>query len=988
MLDKEAGGQTPRAKASLPTATLEARGLTPSATTIRFSVNGEAVAVAADPFASLASTLRDRLGLTGTKIGCDAGDCGACTVLIDGRQACACLIATAQADGADIHTVEGPGPDGLTDRLRRSFLAHGAAQCGICTPGMLMASVDCLSCTPAPTRAQVEDALGGVLCRCTGYIKIVDAVMEVAGGVRPSGSDPVAQRKSEHGVRPCGSDPIVGARMARIDGWAKVSGTDKFGADVAPDDALHMRVVRSPHARATFTLGDLDTVIAATPGLTAILTHRDVPGENSFGVFAHTRDQPVLAEGHVRFRGEAVLALVGTREAVASLSDTDLPLMWTLEPPVVGVEAARAPDAPAIHANKPDNILAQGYLQCGDVEAARPSAAALAEGHFETSFVEHAYIEPEAGFAVPAGDRMEVTCCTQAPYMDREETARVLGVGPDKVRIRPTACGGGFGGKLDVSVQPLLAVAARVTGRPVRIVYTRTESMASTTKRHPAKLWARASADAQGRLVSYELEGDFDTGAYASWGPTVAGRVPVHGSGPYRVPNVRNRARAVYTNDTPAGAFRGFGVPQAAIAHEALLDDLAGQLGLDRWHIRRINAIGHGDVTPSGQRLEHSAGLPQCLDALKADWDAALRQVAAFNASRDAAGGPRRRGVGIGCMWYGCGNTSVANPSTMRITLAGDGRLTFFNGAVDIGQGSSTVLLQIAADALGLAPERFDMVVGDTDITFDAGKTSASRQTYVSGNAARLAGADLRARVLMLANAGPDAVLSLDAGCLTIADGEASRTLDLAALPVGADGVVLEGVGTWDPPATPLDANGQGSPYGTYGFAAQMAEVEVDVRLGTVKVLSIVAAHDVGRAVNPTLVEGQIHGGIAQGLGMALMEEYIPGRTENLHDYLIPTAGDMPAVKIHLIEDAEPTGPYGAKGVGEPALIATPPAILGAIRHATGITVRRLPVLPHRLWAALNGGVSGVRPPHRPIIATKTLEPRGLTPSAEKARHE
>ena len=430
----------------------------------------------------------------------------------------------------------------------------------------------------------------------------------------------------------------------------------------------------------------------------------------------------------------------------------------------------------------------------------------------------------------------------------------------------------------------------------------------------------------------------------------MAGRVPVHGSGPYKVPNVRNRARAIYTNETPAGAFRGFGVPQAAIAHETLLDDLAGQLGLDRWHIRRLNAIGNGGTTPSGQRLDHSAGLPACLDALKPDWDAALARVAAFN----APGARRQRGVGIACMWYGCGNTSVANPSTMRIALGHDGRLTFFNGAVDIGQGSSTVLLQIAADALGLAPERFAMVVGDTDLTFDAGKTSASRQTYVSGNAARLAGASLRAKILMLANAGPNAALALDGARLTIADGEASRVIDLSGLEADAEGVVLDGVGTWDPPATALDANGQGSPYGTYGFAAQMAEVEVDMRLGTVKVLAIVAAHDVGRAVNPTLTEGQIHGGIAQGLGLALMEEYLPGRTENLHDYLIPTVGDMPAVKIHLIEDAEPTGPFGAKGVGEPALIATAPAILSAIRHATGVTVRQVPVLPHRLWAVLN----------------------------------
>jgi CO/xanthine dehydrogenase Mo-binding subunit len=883
-------------------------------------------------------------------------------VLVDGEQACACLVATGQAEGASIHTVEGPGPGGLTDRLREAFLAHGAAQCGICTPGMLMAATDCLSRNPAPARSEVEDALGGVLCRCTGYIKIVEAVIEVAGGVRPCGSEgnggqtpriegqfPAAMSEAR-GLTP---SPIVGSRMPRVDGWPKVAGTDRFGADDAPEGALVMRVVRSPHARATFTLGDLDAVIAATPGLEAIVTHRDVPGENRFGIFAHTRDQPVLAEGHVRFRGEAVAALVGSREAVETVSDADLPIAWTVETPIIGVAAACAAGAPAIHADKPDNVLAAGFLQCGDVDAVDPAAGAAVEGRFETAFVEHAYIEPEAGWAVAVGDRVEVSCCTQAPYLDREETARIMGVEPSKVRIRPTACGGGFGGKLDVSVQPLLAVAARVTGKPVRIVYTRPESMASTTKRHPAKLWARAAADRDGRLVSYELEGDFDTGAYASWGPTVAGRVPVHGSGPYKVANVRNRARAIYTNAPPAGAFRGFGVPQAAIAHETLLDDLAERLGLDRWHIRRLNAIGNGEVTPSGQRLDRSAGLPECLDALETDWRAALCRVADFNASSDASGGRRRRGVGIACMWYGCGNTSVANPSKMRIALARNGRLTFFNGAVDIGQGSSTVLLQIAADALGLAPRHFGMVVGDTDLTFDAGKTSASRQTYVSGNAARLAAEELRARILKLANASPEAVLSLEGPRLDIADGEASRSIDLSMLEADADGVVLEGVGTWDPPATALDANGQGSPYGTYGFAAQMAEVEVDLRLGTVKALSMVAAHDVGRAVNPTLTEGQIHGGIAQGLGMALMEEYLPGLTENLHDYLIPTVGDMPQIEIRLIEDAEPTGPYGAKGVGEPALIATAPAILGAIRHATGVRIGRIPVLPHRLWAAL-----------------------------------
>ena len=952
--------------------------IAPAGTTVSFTLNGEPTTVAAPPFASLADTLRERLRLTGTKIGCEAGDCGACTVILDGAQVCACLVATAQANGARIDTVEGAGPSGITERLRTAFLAHGAAQCGICTPGMLMAAADLLARSPRPGRTEVEDAIGGVLCRCTGYLKIVEAVLEVADG-DALGDDPMDMLCVDAGPAPGDPAPAVGARLPRVDGWAKVAGTDRFGADEAPADALWMRVVRSPHARARFMLGDLDAVKARMPGLVAVLTAKDVPGENAFGIFPKMKDQPVLAPGHVRFRGEAVLALVGTRAAVESISDAELPIEWTPETPASGIDAGLAA-SPAIHAGVPDNVLARGHLECGDVEAGHARAAATAEGEFETGFVEHAYIEPEAGYAVPVGDgpdRIEVTACTQAPYMDLEETARVLGVAQSRVRIKPTACGGGFGGKLDVSVQPLLALAAWVTRRPVRIVYTRTESMTSTTKRHPARIRAKSSADAQGRLTAFEMDADFNTGAYASWGPTVASRVPVHGMGPYRVANARLATRAVYTNDTPAGAFRGFGVPQAAIAHETLMDDLAERLGLDRWAIRRRNALQAGDATPSGQVLERSAGLPECLNALKGDWDAALARVAAHN-----AGGPRRRrGVGVACMWYGCGNTALPNPSTMRITLGRDGALTFFNGAVDIGQGSSTVLLQIAADALGLPPGAFRMVVGDTDLTADAGKTSASRQTFVSGNAARLAAEALRAKILALGNAGPDARLTLEGARLSITDGEASRTIDLSTsfppseaqsgnpasgpdsapdwIPAGAlrargnDDAALEGVGTWDPPTSPLDENGQGVPYATYGFAAQMAEVEVDTVLGTTKVLGIVAAHDVGRAINPTLVEGQIHGGIAQGLGLALMEEFIPGRTENLHDYLIPTVGDMPPVKTYLIEDAEPLGPFGAKGVGEPALIATAPAILSAIRHATGVRITRVPVLPHRLWEAM-----------------------------------
>jgi len=905
-------------------------------TLIAFELNGAAVRCDAAPATRLSEALRSHLGQTGTKSGCDAGDCGACTVLIDGAPACACLVPVAQADGASVTTVEGLSLSAKGMRLQQAFLARGAAQCGICTPGMLVAAVALLEREATPTRGQIEDALGGVLCRCTGYAKIIDAVTDAAAGSIHEEAMPEQGR-------------AVGARIARLDGGPKVAGTEAYGADAIPADALWVRAIRSPHHRAGFRFGDLDGFVAKHPGVVKVMTAQDVPGRNIFGVIPPFADQPVFAEGEARFRGEAVAAVVGERQVIEALDPSAFPVAWEERPAVLSIASALDAAAPQLHERRAGNVLVRGHVEKGNVDSAWMQAAATVEGTFETAFVEHAYIEPEAGWARRVGGRIEITASTQAPYMDRDDTAAIMGLAPEAIRIIPSACGGGFGSKLDLSVQPYVALAAWLTGRPAAMVYTRPESLQSTTKRHPAIMRSRMAATRDGDLLAMDFEGDFNTGAYASWGPTVANRVPVHASGPYVVPNYRANTRAVLTHCVPAGAFRGFGVPQTVVAQEQMLDMLAAKLGIDALDFRIRNALTDTTPTVTGQVMGDGVGIRECLEALKPQWMALRRAADAFNRTSDR----HKRGVGVAGMFYGCGNTSLPNPSTIRFGVKADGRLSLHQGAVDIGQGANTVIAQIAADALGLPLALIDLVSPDTDLTPDCGKTSASRQTFVTGTAAERAGRALRQKLLRLANAGEGAMLSLDGGKLVVREDTVVRSVDLAGLPRDGHGYVQCAEETFDPPTSPLDANGQGMPYAVYGYGAHLAEVEVDTRLGLVKVLRIVAAHDVGRAINPSLVEGQIEGGVAQGIGMALMEEFTPGRGENLHDYLIPTIGDVPPIESILVERASSAGPFGAKGIGEQALIPTAPAILNAIHHACQVRITQIPATPDRVLAAL-----------------------------------
>jgi len=923
---------------------------------LKLIVNQREVSVAVSPTQRLSRVLREQLGLTGTKVGCDAGDCGACTVLLDGEPVCSCLVAAGQVENRSITTVEGlKSRPPLYDRLQEAFLRQGAAQCGACTPGMLISATALLEKNSSPAEADVMDALGGVLCRCTGYRKIIHAILETA----------VPGKHSQSRETSCpAAGNSVGQRLIRLDGKQKVEGTEIYGADEVPANALVLRVIRCPFDRAKFRFGDLQAFVADHPGVEAILTSKDVPGEDCYGVIPRFADQPVFAhaENEARYRGEAIAAIVGEAEAIEQFDPATLPVTWKELPALRTIDDALAPDARLIHPHRAQNVLTRGRVLRGNVEKALAEADAVVEGEFETGFVEHACIEPEAGFAKRIGDQIEIQACTQSPYMDRADIAKLLGIPAEAVRIIPTAVGGGFGTKLDLSVQPFLAVAAWRLRRPVRMVYSRIESIMCTTKRHPARMRCRAGASKDGKLLALDFTADFNTGAYSSWGPTVAARVPVHASGPYAVPHYRALTRAVHTNIVPAGAFRGFGVPQMAIAQEQLYDDLAIRLEIDPLEFRILNALDSHTPTVTGQVMGEGVGIRACFEALRPKWTAARAEAVAFNAR---AAGPIRRGVGVAGMWYGCGNTSLPNPSTVRIGLKRDGRIALHQGAVDIGQGSNTIVAQICADSLCAPIDCFDLISGDTSITPDCGKTSASRQTLVTGKAAQMAGKELREAILRLAHLCGDckendggAVIDFGSSTLTIHQAEKQRSVSLHDFPLDKQGYVLTAERTFDPPTSPLDENGQGVPYAVYGFGAHMAEIAVDIELGTVQVLKVVAAHDVGRAINPTLIEGQIEGGVAQGLGMALMEEFFPGKGENLHDYLIPSAGDIPPIESILIEDPSSIGPFGAKGIGEQAVIPTAPAILNAIHHATGVRMRRIPATPDRIRSALLARVS------------------------------
>ncbi|MBV9384573.1 MAG: xanthine dehydrogenase subunit D [Streptosporangiaceae bacterium] len=740
----------------------------------------------------------------------------------------------------------------------------------------------------------------------------------------------------------------IGDSPQRPDGRQKVTGEFAYSSDLWLDGMLWGATLRSPHPRARITGLDI-TGAVAMPGVFAVLTHEDVPGRETYGL--ERPDQPVLAIDQIRYQGEPVALVAADHPETARRAAGRIRVSYREEPPLADARAALAPGAPSVHPG--GNLVRHVRVRRGDPDA---RAAVVVTGEYEVGMQDQAFLGPESGLAVPAADGgVDLFVATQWLHVDRDQVAASLGLDPDLVRITLGGVGGAFGAREDLSMQIHACLLALHTGKPVKMSYSREESFFGHVHRHPASMRYEHGCSAGGRLVYVKADIVLDGGAYMSSSPAVAANAATLGIGPYEVPNVVMDSYAVYTNNPPCGAMRGFGAVQACFGYESQMDKMAAALSMDPVEFRVRNAMREGSVMPTGQVVDSAAPVAELLRLVRDRPPPPARDTGDLRSlpggvSNTTHGEAVVRGVGYGVSIKNVGfSEGFDDYSTARVRLeltGGEPSAQVHTAAAEVGQGLVTVLEQIVRSELGV--ERVAVLPADTTIG-SAGSSSASRQTYVTGGAVRAACAEVRSQ--LLARAGDPAAGSPGNRPPGLAG--AAGLGDLVALL----GKPAEATVTWrHRPTAPLDpGTGQGQAHVQYAFAAHRAVVDVDTELGLVKVVEIATAQDVGKAMNPQAVEGQIHGGIAQGLGLAVMEEIqVAGgvvRNPSFTDYLIPTILDMPPVRLDMLELADPHAPYGLRGVGEPPAISSTPAIVAAIRDATGIPLTRIPVRPEHLTA-------------------------------------
>jgi selenium-dependent xanthine dehydrogenase len=935
---------------------------------IQFVVNGNTVTLEPKPGEMLSDLLRYRLGLTGTKIGCNEAECGACTVLIDGEPVLSCTYPAVKAHGRRVVTVEGLANEFLAAQristttpqsssssqplhpLQEAFIQYGAVQCGFCIPGQLMTSYALLSRNPDPSEEDIKYALKDTLCRCAGYPTIIRAIQAAARSLRTGEPIPpidIPESSDAHNA--------VGRIRPRADAMAKVTGKAIYTDDIAFEGMLHARVKRAMLPSAIVKKVDISKA-RSLPGVVAILTASDIPGEHLHGLVIYDWPSLVGVGERVRTVGDAIAIVAAETREIATqaleLIDVELEPLPVISDPV----QSHQPDAPAIHAN--GNLLKHIKVRKGDMDAGFSDADVVLEHTFHTPFHDHAFMEPECSIArLNAEGRMEIYVGSQIPYQDREQVARSLGVPESQVHIIGQLIGGGFGGKEDVAGQIHAALLAQVTGRPVKLLYDRHESLIAHPKRHATQIRVKVGAKMDGQLTAVETELYGDTGAYASLGEKVMTRATTHSSGPYEIPNVRADCYAMYTNNPPAGAFRGFGVMQSGFAVESMMDMLAHQLQINPVDLRRKNALRVGSITNTGQVLQNSVGLLECIDKVSAEM-VRLGGEKPFVSSIPPEAPHLRRAWGFAVAYKNTGlGGGAPDKAGAEAELYADGHFEVRTSSAELGQGLPTVLQLIAAEELGMPPAMVNVLLSDTDLTPDGGPTTASRQTFVSGNAVRQASAALRHMMTTeLAehfDVPPESIHYIE-GLAQVGELHISMA-DVSSILVAAGRTPKVTETYWAPATMPLGKGG--NMHFAFSFAAQAAEIEVDTRTGEVKVLRLITANDVGFAVNPLGLRGQIEGGAMMGIGHALTENFIVNEgkvvTDRLARYRIPSITLTPEITSIVVEHPVPEGPFGAKGVGEVVIIPTSPAITNGIFNATGIRIDRLPVDQEMILNAL-----------------------------------
>lgn len=927
---------------------------------IQFVVNGVSRTVEVEASEMLSDVLRERLGLTGTKIGCNEAECGACTVVVNGKPILSCTYPAVRANGKNVLTIEGlarvqNGQLSLHP-LQESFIKLGAVQCGFCIPGQIMTSYALLEENPDATSEEIRYALKDTLCRCGGYPTIERAIQAAAESMRTGQPVEIAEVvESSRALK------FVGHTHIRPEALEKVTGQALYTDDLKFPDMLVGATKRSavPHGIVKrIDVGKAKKV----PGIVAVLTAVDIPGKINHGLVYDDWPTLVGVGQKVRYVGDAVALVAG--ESTASVQEALDLVEVDYEPLAIITDPVQANQPDAIFVHEKGNLLKHIKVRKGDIDKGFAEAEVILERTYHTPTTDHAFIEPECSIArVTDEGRIEVYVGSQIPYSDRSQVAAVMNMPEDRIRIKGMLIGGGFGGKEDIMGQIHAALLAWKTRRPVKILYDRHESLVVHPKRHATQIKVKIGAMRDGTIVAAQTELYGDTGAYASLGDKVMTRATTHSTGPYEIPHVKIDCYAMYTNNPPAGAFRGFGVYQSAFAVESAMDELAEVLELHPVEIRLKNALHVGSITNTGQLLRESVGL---VESLEKTWKL-VQQMGGSEPfiAREVPGKPhlkRAWGLAVGYKNTGLGG-GAPDKAGAEVELFPDGIFEARTSSAELGQGLVTVLQLIAAEELGSKLENVRVYLSDTDKTPDGGPTTASRQTYVTGNAVKGAAKAMREAITSVLaehfDVAPEHVKFIE-GLAQV--GEQTLTFGEVARLMQAEGKILTAsFEYWAPKTLPLGEGGD--MHFVFSYATQAAEVEVNTVTGEVDVLRIISANDVGTAVNPLGLQGQVEGGAVMGMGHALSEKFIVKDgyvvTDRLAKYRIPSIVQTPEITSIVVENPAADGPFGAKGVGEIVSIPTAPAITNAIYNATGVRLRSLPVDQEEIAKELHGFEAG-----------------------------